>query len=234
MRKIAVLTLLVFTGFMLQCGNSSHPAAQTIGPQGPAGPQGPPGPQGPAGPAGATGPQGPQGPAGTIPAPTLANVTGQYLLVVTGSGFTSITNPPGGGNFEVYNSPTTITMEFSADGSGTIHPGPGSPPGAVINFLISGNQCEFDLLSGTYTMKANGTGTINMSIRLDSTIMANQATPCQIAAGVTMPLVFNYSVMNQGAALSLIGLGSSSAVLTVGGVNGVSLFNNVEGTAILE
>ena len=39
MRKIVALTLLLFTGFMLQCGNSSHPAAQTVGPQGPAGPR---------------------------------------------------------------------------------------------------------------------------------------------------------------------------------------------------
>jgi len=154
MRKIGALFVLVFVAFMLQCGPSSHPAAQTVGP------------------------------AGTISifTPTLASINGQYLLVVTGSGFTSITNPPGGGNFEVHNSPTTITMEFTADGGGNIHPGPGSPPGAVINFLISGNQCEFDLLSGSYTIKADGTGTINMSTRLDSTIMANQSTACQIAA----------------------------------------------------
>jgi len=184
--------------------------------------------------AGPTGPQGPQGPAGTIPAPTLTDINGTYLLVVTGSGFTGIANPPGGGNFEVYNSPETITMEFTADGSGTIHPGAGSPPGAVINFLISGNQCEFDLLSGTYTMSTNGTGTINMSTQLDSTIMLNQSSACQIVANVTIPLSFKYSIMNGGTGLSLIGLGSSSAVLTVGGVNGVSLFDNVAGTAIKE
>ena len=153
---------------------------------------------------------------------------------MTGSGFTGITNPPGGGNYGVYNSPTTITMEFTTDGNGNIHPGAGSPPGAVINFLISGNQCEFDLLSGTYTMSANGTGTINMSTELDSTIMANQASACQIAAGVTIPLSFKYSIMNDGTGLSLIGLGSASAVLTVGAVNGVSLFDNVAGTAIQE
>jgi len=52
MRKIVALFALIFIAFMIQCGNSSHPEAQTIGPQGPAGPAGPTGPQGPQGPAG--------------------------------------------------------------------------------------------------------------------------------------------------------------------------------------
>lgn len=41
MRKFLVASLLVCTGFLVQCGSSFHPEAQTTGPQGPAGPAGP-------------------------------------------------------------------------------------------------------------------------------------------------------------------------------------------------
>lgn len=75
---------------------------------------------------------------------------------------------------------------------------------------------------------------MNLASRLDSAITLNQFASCQIAANVTVSLVFKFSVSNGGTALSLIGLGSDSAVLTVNGVGGVSLFDSLIGTAIKE
>jgi hypothetical protein len=71
-KRVLALFMLVSLAFLLQCGNSSHPAAQTVGPQGPAGPAGPAGPQGPVGPQGPQGPTGPQGPAGSFLPPIMA------------------------------------------------------------------------------------------------------------------------------------------------------------------
>jgi len=77
-KRVLALFMLVSLAFLLQCGNSSHPEAQTTGPQGPAGPQGPQGIQGPAGPEGpmgAQGPAGPQGPPGSFLPPLVATAT---------------------------------------------------------------------------------------------------------------------------------------------------------------
>src|SRR5215472_2059929 len=65
MKRILILFVFVAAGFLIQCGQSFHPAAQSGGTQGPAGPAGPSGPQGPQGQQGPTGPQGPQGPSGS-------------------------------------------------------------------------------------------------------------------------------------------------------------------------
>jgi len=117
---------------------------------------------------------------------------------------------------------------------GNLLPIPATPPGAVISFLIGGFPCIFDLSPGTYTVNSDGTGRMNLATRLDPAITLNQFAGCQIAAKVTVPLVFKFSVSNGGTALSLIGLGSDSAVLTVNGVGGVSLFDSLMGTAIKE
>ena len=85
-----------------------------------------------------------------------------------------------------------------------------------------------------YTVNSDGTKTMNLATRLDPAITLNQFAGCQIVANVTVPLVFKFSVSNGGTALSLIGLGSDSAVLTVNGVGGVSLFDSLIGTAIKE
>ena len=84
-QRVAVFFVLVFGMFVVQCGSSFHPQAQSTGttgaqgPPGPAGPQGvpgvpgPPGPQGELGPSGPTGETGPQGPQG-IPGATVTDV----------------------------------------------------------------------------------------------------------------------------------------------------------------
>ena len=56
MKRIVLLFVVLVSAFLIQCGGSFHPAAQTQGPQGPPGPAGPTGPQGPAGPQGPPGP----------------------------------------------------------------------------------------------------------------------------------------------------------------------------------
>jgi len=68
---------------------------------------------------------------------------------------------------------------------------------------------------------------MNLATRLDPATTLNQFASCQIVANVTVPLIFKFSVSNGGTALSLIGFGSDSAVLTVNGVSGVSLFDNL-------
>lgn len=105
MRKLAVAFLFVSTAFLLQCGSSFHPAAQTVGPQGPQGLPGPTGPQGPAGPQGPQGPAGPQGIPGSSGPQGLPGVfltplvswipspTGMPMPYVTGGTYQDLAGP---------------------------------------------------------------------------------------------------------------------------------------------
>jgi hypothetical protein len=92
----------------------------------------------------------------------------------------------------------TISNNLVADGNGNLLPLPATPPGAVVSFLIGGFPCIFDLSPGTYTVNSDGTGTMNLATRLDPAITLNQFAGCQIAAKVTVPLVFKFSVSNGG------------------------------------
>jgi hypothetical protein len=109
MRKLLVASLLVCTAFMLQCGSSFHPEAQTTGPQGPPGPLGPIGPAGPVGP---QGPSGPAGQAGISIAPTGSMVPdGVFLPVqIVPSGFAAYQNPDGLGPSVTVNVGTSGTV----------------------------------------------------------------------------------------------------------------------------
>jgi hypothetical protein len=99
MKRIGVLFLIISAAFLMQCGSSFTPSAQTVGPQGPpgpAGPAGPAGPQGPGGPMGVQGPQGPagpQGPPGSFLPPLVATATQTVVQGTSSAGFINSGGP---------------------------------------------------------------------------------------------------------------------------------------------
>jgi hypothetical protein len=153
--------MLVAVPFLIQCGNTYHPEAQTVGPQGPQGPIGPQGLPGPAGPAGVTGPQGlqgipgPQGPAGIGQAQLTAvyDFGGSILnsggLVGEGviSGNLTVAQPGGGfssgGSFELGfvdesgTSQSRISCFGNNGGTYTLNPGSTTTGSASITFTTN-------------------------------------------------------------------------------------------------
>lgn len=151
MRKLAVAFLLIWTAFMLQCGSSFHPAAQTVGPQGPPGPVGPAGPQGPTGPQGAAGPEGPAGVAGPQGPTGPAGPTGpQGPTGPSGTAALFGTNT----NQAVAGNGATCTLGEIILSAGTVANG---TPASGQLLSISQNTPLFSLLGTTYG--GNGTTT---------------------------------------------------------------------------
>src|SRR5581483_8223401 len=96
MKRIGVLFLIIAAAFLMQCGSTFTPSAQTLGPQGPAGPAGPVGPQGPGGPMGVQGPQGPvgpQGPPGSFLPPLVATAAQSVVQGTSSPDFTNSGGP---------------------------------------------------------------------------------------------------------------------------------------------
>lgn len=192
--------MLVAVPFLIQCGNTYHPEAQTVGPRGPIGPQGP---AGPAGPAGVTGPQGlqgipgPQGPAGIGQAQLTAGYDfGGAILINSGglvgegviSGTLTVAQPGGG---------------FSSGGSFEL--------GFVNESGTSQNRIScFGNTGGTYTLNPGSTTTGSASITFTtyfSDPMTNQLCPASLTVNnliMRFALQGNVIYLSDGVGISLV------------------------------
>jgi hypothetical protein len=122
MRRLLLACLLVGTVFMIQCGGSFHPAAQTQGPPGPQGPQGAQGPAGPQGPQGPTSAFG-DGSAGSLVISGTVDWT-QNPPSSTNLQFTSV-DVQAGGTWTIPSGLTIRTVgDFQVDGSVVVATGP--------------------------------------------------------------------------------------------------------------
>jgi hypothetical protein len=164
MRKIVLFSIIAAL-FLMQCGGSFHPAAQTATPCSgtcPAGPQGVPGPPGvpgaastvpgPQGIQGLTGATGATGAASTIPGPPgpqgIQGIPGVPVVPSVASTSSSGNLLPGGGDIGF--PPNGDTGYGSLDGAGPVVPVTVGPSGVAIVTLVA-------------TVQATGGSTCRMS-----------------------------------------------------------------------